>query len=890
MLISILRRIVGLCSRFPWPVVVASAVLGVAAAIYAASNFAISTDINKLISSELDWRKRELAFEATFPDPFTSILVVVNAPTTELASQAASVLTDKLSQDKTLFRSVRQLDGGPFFAKNGLLFQSPEDLAATTRGLAGAGPMIGALSNDPTLRGLTRALSFGMLGVQSGGSKLDDLVRPLNMSADTLDRVLGGQPASFSWNQLLTGKTPEPKDLRRLIEIRPVLDYSALEPGRAASNGIRKAVEDLKLADTYRARVRLTGPVAMADDEFGTVQEGHLITTILTIVSVLLILWIALRSYRIIVAVFANLFVGLSLTAALGLMMVGALNPISIAFAVLFVGIGVDFGIQFAVRYRAERHDGGDLKEALLASAGKIGAPLTLAAAAVTVGFMSFFPTDYKGLSELGVIAGMGMVIAYLTSLTLLPALLTLLKPPGEPEPIGYKALAPADRFIERYRLWVIGGTAGVAVLGLPLLYLVTFDFNPMNLRSPKVESVATFLDLRSDPAMGANAINIVVPNVKETGAVAERLKKIPEVDRVMSVTDFVPADQDKKLAMLSGLSRQLRPILDAEGAARAPTDAQNVAALQSTAATLIRLAGTAEGPGATAAKRLAANLTTLAQSEPGVRERAESAFVIPLRIALGDLREYLQAQRVTLENLPKDIVQQWISAGGRTRVEATPKGDPNDNDTLRHFAAAILGVFPEAVGSPISILESGDTVVTAFIQAGLYSLVAIAILLWIVLRRVSDVLLTLVPLLLAGVLTLEICVLIGLPLNFANIIALPLLLGVGVAFKIYYTMAWRAGQTDLLQSSLTRAVIWSALTTAVAFGSLWLSSHPGTSSMGKLLALSLVTTLAAAVLFQPALMGKPREEAAEKPPEAEKLPEPEKPPELAAAAGTTHA
>jgi uncharacterized protein len=142
------------------------------------------------------------------------------------------------------------------------------------------------------------------------------------------------------------------------------------------------------------------------------------------------------------------------------------------------------------------------------------------------------------------------------------------------------------------------------------------------------------------------------------------------------------------------------------------------------------------------------------------------------------------------------------------------------------------LAVYPNAVGGPISILKSGDTVVRAFIEAGAYALISIAIILWIVLRRFGDVLLTPVPLLLAGVATLEICVLIGMPLNFANIIALPLLLGVGVAFKIYYIMAWRAGQTNLLQSSLTRAVIWSALTTATAFGSLWLSQHPGTSSM----------------------------------------------------------
>jgi len=289
---------------------------------------------------------------------------------------------------------------------------------------------------------------------------------------------------------------------------------------------------------------------------------------------------------------------------------------------------------------------------------------------------------------------------------------------------------------------------------------------------------------------------------------------------------------------------------------------------LQGSADALTKLASNASGSGADAANRLAASLTKLAAAGPDKRAAADSAFVVPLRTALSGLRDYLQAGPVTQQNLPNRLKDQWTAADGRMRVQALPKGDPNDNETLRHFARAIQAQFPEAVGTPISILESGKTIVRAFIHAGLFALISIAFLLWIVLRRFGDVLLTLVPLLLAGVVTLEVCVLIGMPLNFANIIALPLLLGVGVAFKIYYIMAWRAGQTNLLQSSLTRAVIWSALTTATAFGSLWLSSHPGTSSMGKLLALSLVTTMCAAVLFQPALMGKPRtaEENAGKP------------------------
>jgi uncharacterized protein len=859
MLVIVVRRLVELCSRHAWAVVVAAVVITGGSGVYAAKRFAITTDINNLLSANLEWRKRERAFETAYPGPVSSILVVVDAPTPELVAEASSSLAKKLEQQTLLFKSVKSLDGDPFFAKNGLLFQSEAELQNITRGLGQAGPIIGALAGDPSLRGLTRGLSFGLLGVQAGGAKLDDTVRPLSMAADTVDQVLAGQPASFSWHVLLTGKPPQPKDLRRMIEVRPVLDFTALEPGQAASDAIRNTAADLKLAQDYRARVRLTGPVAMADEEFGTIKEGALVNTTATLVVVLVILWLALRSGRIILAVFLNLCVGLAITAALGLMMVGALNLISVAFAVLFVGLGVDFGIQFAVRYRSERNENGDLQAALSGTAQKIGAPLTLAAAAVAAGFLSFFPTDYRGVSELGQVAGMGMLIAYLTSITVLPALLTVLKPPGEPEGVGYRALAPVDRFLEKHRIAVVGGTALVAVAGLPLLFYLHFDFNPINLRSPTVESVATFLELRTDPTIGANAINVLRSNPTEVDAVAERLGKIPDVDQVTTVKSLVPTDQDSKLAMVRGLARQLQQSLSAEDGSRGPSDAQNVAAIRGLADTLTRLAVSSSGRGADQANRLAASLTRLAQAEKAQRDAVETAFIVPLRIALGELRSYLQAEPVSVSNLPESVLRQWVAEDGRQRVQATSKGDPNDNETLRHFARAILAEFPDAVGTPVSILESGHTIVNAFIMAGIYAFVSIAILLWVVLKRIGDVLLTLIPLLVAGVITLEACVLIGLPLNYANIIALPLLLGVGVAFKIYYIMAWRAGQTDLLQSSLTRAVIWSALTTATAFGSLWLSSHPGTSSMGKLLALSLVTTMFAAVLFQPALMGRPR-------------------------------
>jgi hopanoid biosynthesis associated RND transporter like protein HpnN len=649
-------------------------------------------------------------------------------------------------------------------------------------------------------------------------------------------------------------------DRRAFIEFKPVLDFNSLEPGKAATDAIRQAAFDLNLAGEYGARVRLTGPVPIANEEFATVADGAVVNGIGTILVVLFILWMALHSTKIISAVFANLFIGLSITTAIGLMMVGSLNLLSIAFAVLFVGLGVDFGIQFSVRYRSERFKSNDLQTALLKAAEYSAVPLSLAAMATAAGFLSFLPTDYKGVSELGKIAGVGMLVAFFSSITVLPALLSLLNPPGEKEPVGYAFLAPVDHFLEKHRVIIIVGTLLVAVAGLPLLYFLRFDFNPINLRNPRVESIATFLDLRNDPNTGANAINVMTNSEADAKKIEAKLAQLPEVLRVMSLDSFVPPDQPEKLKLIAQGAKVLNPALTPESIDAPPTDAENVEALKGTVESLRRTAGDAKGPGAVASRRLADALSRLADSNEAVRNKTQAIFVTPLKVVLDQLKNALQAKPVSLKTLPPDLVREWKTKDGLMRVEAQPRGDPNDNETLRKFAAAVLAAEPKAVGGPVSILKSGDTVVKAFIHAGIWALVVISFLLWLTLRRITDVLLTLVPLLVAGAVSLEICVLIGLPLNFANIVALPLLLGVGVAFKIYYVTAWRAGRTNLLQSSLTRAIFFSAMTTATAFGSLWLSSHPGTASMGKLLALSLVTTLAAVLLFQPALMGKPRD------------------------------
>ncbi len=501
------------CIGHPWLVVTIAILMTMASVGYSVRHFALNTDINKLISPNLPWRQREIAFDAAFPT-YDLIIAVVQAPTREQTGQAAAALLERLAPRKDLIRSIILPDGGEFLARNGLLFESTDQLKTTLERLVAAEPLIQVLASDPSLRGIAQTLSFGVMGTEKGQISLDAMTRPMTMASETIERVLAHEETSFSWLTLVAGQPPSSSELRRIIIIRPVLNYETIEPGKAASDLVHDVASQLNLADRYQASVHLTGPVPMADEEFATIKENSVLNGVITILVVLLILWRALGSGRIILAVFLNLVVGLALTAALGLMLVGALNLISVYFAVLFVGLGVDFGIQFSVRYRAERHAINDLRKSLLETGRYVAAPLTLAACATAAGFFSFLPTDYRGLSELGLIAGFGMLIAFASSVTLLPALLYLFKPPGEPEPLGYPWLAPVDNFLARHRIAILTITLLVIVGGLPLLYWLRFDFNPINLRSTKVESVATYFELNNDPQGNTNNVQVLAPSL----------------------------------------------------------------------------------------------------------------------------------------------------------------------------------------------------------------------------------------------------------------------------------------------------------------------------------------------------------------------------------------
>ena len=859
MIARLLQTLVALGVRRPFAVLGACVALVIGATLFAASHFAMTTDTAALISPGIEWRKNEKAVETAFPQLKDVLLVIVDGKTPELAEAATAKLSASLAADTAHFRTVQSPDGGAFFDREGLLFGSVAEVKASTKALIEAQPLLGPLASDPSLRGVADAYATMLTGVERGDVPLSRIDRPMRKMAHALEVSAQGKPAYFSWQELFAEpgtSTAAPR--RRLILAQPKLDYGALQPGEDAVAAITAQAKSLNLDAAHGVSVRATGEVPLSDEEFATLEENIGFVGLVMAAAMLVTLWFATRSAKIVAAIVVTIVAGLIVTTALGLLAVGALNLISVAFIPLFVGLGVDFGIQIAVRFNAERLEGAGTGEALHRAAVALGAPLALAAGAVFLGFGAFLPTDYIGIAELGIIAGLGMVVALVASVTVLPAMLMLLKPGAPRREVGFRAAAPVDRWLASHRkavLWAFGLSMAGSIALLPL---VQFDFNPLHLRAKNGPAMRALTDLMRDPLRTPNTINVLAANPAAARVLTAKLAALPEVAEAVSVDSFVPADQDAKLALVQDASLLLDATINPFDLAPPPTEAETISALHKTA-TELRFAATAHpGPAADSARRLASAFDQLTPSA-SARGRAASLLITPLGTMLDQIRSALQAEPVTRETLPPEISGNWLAKDGRALVQVFPKGDSNDNAVLRRFTKAVRTVAPNASGLPVATQEAAGTVAWAFIEAGALALALVSALLFFVLRDVKEVAFTLAPVVLSGFLTLGSCVLIGQPINFANIIAFPLLFGVGVAFHIYFVMAWRGGATDLLQSSLARAVLFSALATGSAFGSLWLSHHPGTASMGKILMISLAWTLVCALIFEPALLGPPR-------------------------------
>jgi len=854
-----LERAVSFSARNPLIVLLVGLLLALAASVYSASHFDMTTDTGVLISPETDWRRDDAEVSAAFPQTNDPVVVVIDGKTPELADDAATKLAGDMSQDHKNFSLVRRADGGEFFDREGLLFGSLKDVRDATSKLIQAQPLLGGLAYDPSLRGIANSLATAASG--AADDPADALASQLEEPLTKLDAAISSAPAGkrawFSWENLFNASKGDlAPSTRQVILAQPKLNYADLQPGADAVAAVRGAAGKLQLDEAHGVHVGITGEVPLADEEFGSIEENIGLVGALMAAAMLLTLWLATRSARTVLAIAVTIVSGLVITLAGGLLAVGALNLISVAFIPLFVGLGVDFGIQVSVRFNAERRAGANLVDALERTAEAIGAPILLAAGAICLALGAFLPTDYVGIAELGIISGLGMLVALALNVTLLPALLMVLKPQPPTSEVGFSRAAPVDRWLERNRRGVLLAFAAAMLGSVALLPFVQFDFNPLHLRDPDAPAMRMLNDLMRDPQRTPNTLSVLTPNVAAADKLAARLSRLPEVRSATTISSFIPEDQPAKLALIEDAGFLLDATINPFDFPPPVDDASTVKALRKASSELHRLATARHDGLGVAAGRLGRDFERLAQASPKTRQKAETALVKPLNITLGKLRYSLQASEVTRQSLPPEIASDWVAKDGRALVQLVPKGNSMDNKVLARFTAAVRGIAPKVVGLPVATQEAARTVTHAFIKAGILALVLVCLLLFAVLRSVREVAFTMAPVVLSGFLTLGSCVLIGQPLNFANIIAFPLLFGVGVAFHIYFVMAWRRGTSDLLQTSLARAVLLSALATGSAFGALWFSHHPGTASMGLILMISLIWTLVCALIFEPALLG----------------------------------
>lgn len=850
---SIIVTIVNLSRRYAVLCVLLFLALTALGLTYTARHLRIDTDTDHLFSSSLPWRQAQIEQDKNFPQFNDLIVAVVRADTPEAAQATAKALNEALAADKADFTSSRYPAGAAFYQREGLLLLPTDDLAKLLTQIVSAQPFLGQLAAQPSARGLFTGLGLIAQGVQAGTdiSPYSDALANLRKN---LEAAAQGHPVPLSWQNLIMGNAPGQSN-EAFVLAHPVLNQGTLQPGGVATAALVRIAKTLPDVKAGRATVDYTGQIPLSDEQFASLTHGLVLGSIISVLLIALWLYLALRSWRLILPILLTLVVGLALTIIYATIFVGVLNLISVAFAILFIGLAVDFAIQYCVRLRAAHQKSPNLGEALTRTAREAGGQIALAAAATSCGFLAFTPTAFLGVAELGEIAGAGMFIALFCTITFLPALLVLFAPKAAPSSLSLPGGSAADHFLDRHRKLILALFAGLGLAGAICASMLNFDANPLNTKDPNTESMRTLKTMLADPQTNPFYADILVPSLADARALTEKLNKLPEVAQVISGATFVPTQQDQKLAMLQQAQTILAPTLLA--ASTPPTTPVTAAEIRdSLAQTITAINAVADKlPKDSELLRLDTVLKQLQSEDDAHLMAMNAALTQYLPQALHGLVTSLNAQPITEATLAPEIKTDWFLTDGRVRVEALPTAAAQTTRGLHQFARAVVALAPNAGGPAISIIATANTILKSFQEAAIWAFLAITLILLLVLRSLRDSLLVLATLLLSALLTALFAKLAGMSINYANIIALPLLLGVGVSFNVYFVMNWRVGMRNFLASPTARAVLFSALTTATAFGTLVSSADRGTSSMGELLFLSLGAVLISTFVFLPALL-----------------------------------
>jgi hopanoid biosynthesis associated RND transporter like protein HpnN len=847
--------------------VVVMALATVAIIYYVVGHLGIHGDTESLFSQDLPFKQVERRYQEAFPMLYENMFVVVDAPTPERAGEAAALLAARLEAEPRYFHRAYLPGGGEFFENHAFLYLETEELEDLADKLAIAQPYLAELSRDGTLRGLTSMMARGGRAVREGDVSGDQLHALFDRFLEALSARIEGRPYHLSWAEVLAEGDIDLDARRRFLLVQPVLEFDELQPAKGSILAVRRIVSELGFTPDSGVRVRITGDVALSYEEMEVLRTQAVAAGIASLVLVAIILALGLRSFRMVLSTLATLIVGLIWTAGFTAVAIGHLNLISVCFAVLFIGLGVDFGIHLCIRYRELLASGLEHSVALNETARDVGSSIFLCATTTAIGFFAFVPTDFVGVAELGLISGTGMFISLFCTLTLLPALLSL-----RPIPTGRKysgGVSWSNASLAQLPLRhprAIRGTA--LVMGIAAIFLLPqarFDNNPLNVRDPSSESVRTFNELLEKGISSPWSLNAVAPSLDSAHLLAERIEALDVVERVVTVSDYVPTDQANKLEIIEDVAMFVAPPPGPDGLVPPPSVAEQLEALVDLSRELGRLQASGEQSELVASASrlhpvLDRYLRRLEDSPDPTREieALQSSMLGSLPEQLRVLDAALSAGHVALEKLPDAILERMITADGRVRLQIFPRDDLNDHAALAAFVDEVKTITPEVAGSASEILESGRAVVRALTQAMLSAFVVITLFLLILWRRIDDTALVLIPLLLASALTVATAVLADIPFNFADVIVLPLLLGIGVDSGIHLVHRARSAAADevnLLATSTARAVAYSALTTIASFGSLGLATHLGLATLGRLLTIGVTFTLICNLIVLPALI-----------------------------------
>ena len=849
--------------RHPWLVLFLSLLATVGAVIHTVNHFRIDTEMTDMISDKLPYRKLEKEFQSAFPQFKETIVIVIDADTPETARLQAARMAERLREETGLYKGVYLPGGGEFFRRNGLLYLSVKDLEALSENLASAQPLLGLIAKDLTLRGLFSVIER-IVSQEGEVEQKTKLVPFFDRLAQALDSSTSSRPRPLSWQELVLGEAMAAEASRQFIILDPVLDYATFSGGEAGIKAIYRIRDELGLHEASGVKVRLTGDVVLNYENLLAVSKGMGLTTLISFLLVAIAVMIGLGSGRLVFASLVTLLVGFIWTLAFAIAVVGRLNLISVAFGVLFIGLGIDYGIQYCFRYRELIATGLNRHEAAVGTAKGLGVSLLVCTAAAAIGFYSFLPTPYTGVSELGLIAGTGMLINLFTTLTVLPALLALLPV----RKIRTKEFVPGSPFYwvpYKHAKAIVIGAIGVGIGAAFFVPKIYFDYNPLNLYDPHCDAVVTIKELFENEMTCPWTISVLAGNAKEAREMVGRLKDLKEVKEALTIASFVPEDQSKKLAILSDIALFMPPGLEALKPAASSYE-RNVASLKSLETSLRRAlsVGSKEGDAySLAVGRLHRSLERfkdfLAHSENDkkVLEGLEQSVLSNLPALFRELETSLQASVVKESDLPSELRSRYVTPDGRYRVEVFPRENILETASLKRFVAAVSTLAPNSTDTPVTIREAGNAVVRSFLLATLYALLAITLCMLIELKSVSDTLLVLLPLALSLLMTGAASVILDIPFNFANVIVIPLLLGSGVEV-IYFIHRFRTdppSSGNMLETSTARALFFSTLTTILSFSTLSFSPHRGMASMGKLLTICIGSLMITTLIFLPAVL-----------------------------------